>query len=38
VYKNEFPKAVIHKVEGAGHYVFIDKALTTARLIGECLE
>lgn len=37
VYQGEFPNCKILKVEGAGHYVYIDKSQTAVRLIAECL-
>ena len=36
-YTNEFPNARIAEVEGAGHYIHIDKGQTVLQLIGECL-
>ena len=30
IYKQKFPNAVLHEVEGAGHYVHQDKSITTA--------
>lgn len=30
IYKEKFPNAVLHEVEGAGHYVHQDKQITTA--------
>jgi len=37
-YKAEFPNCQIHTVEGAGHYIYNDKAVTTAKLLAESLE
>jgi len=38
VYWEEFPLAEMHTIEGAGHYIYSDKAVTTARLLAESLE
>lgn len=38
IYTQEFPNAKLHQIEGAGHYIYSDKALTTARLLAECLQ
>ena len=38
VYTDEFPNAKVHYVDGAAHYVFMDKAKTTAKLLSECLQ
>lgn len=37
VYRNEFPSAKIHRIEGAGHYIYNDKGQTTAKILSECL-
>lgn len=37
VYTDEFPNARVAEVEGAGHYLHIDKGQTVLQLIGECL-
>ena len=37
VYTNEFPQARVAEVEGAGHYIHIDKGQTVLSLIEECL-
>ena len=37
VYTNEFPNARVAEVEGAGHYIHIDKGQTVLSLIEECL-
>ena len=37
VYTSEFPKAKVHVIEGAGHYVYSDKGQTTVKLIAQCL-
>lgn len=38
VYLKEFPNAKLHTVEGAGHYIYNDKAITTAKLLTDSLE
>lgn len=38
IYLKEFPNAKMHTIEGAGHYIYNDKAITTAKLITESLE
>ena len=37
VYTSEFPRARVAEIEGAGHYIHIDKGQTVLQLIGECL-
>ena len=37
IYLKEFPNARIAEIEGAGHYVHIDKGMTTVNLIAQCL-
>ena len=37
VFTNAFPNARVAEVEGAGHYIHIDKGSTVLQLIGECL-
>ena len=37
VYTDEFPNARVAEIEGAGHYVHIDKGQTCLQLIGQCL-
>ena len=37
VYTGEFPNARVAEVEGAGHYIHIDKGQTVLSLIEECL-
>ena len=37
IYLNEFPNARVAEIEGAGHYVHIDKGQTTLQLLAQCL-
>ena len=37
-YESEFPNATIHTIEGAGHYIYSEKAVTTVSLLAESLE
>ena len=37
IYTDEFPNARVAEIEGAGHYIHIDKGQTVLELIGECL-
>ena len=38
IYTDEFPNARVAEVEGAGHYLHIDKGQTVLQLIEECLD